>query len=568
VKAGWVANNLSGNKRMKSVKYSIVLLVGFALLYLLPLEFRALWQPDETRYAEISREMLAAGNWIVPHFLDVRYFEKPVAGYWINNLSQLIFGHNNFAVRFGSVFSITLSALMVVWLAFRLWRDKTVAVLSGVIFLTCLLVYGVGTYAVLDPMITLWLVAAMCSFWLGANAQTNAGKAGGYLLLGLVCGMGVMTKGFLALAVPVLGVLPWVIAQKRWKEVLLFGPLAILSAIAITLPWALAIAKAEPTFWHYFFWVEHIQRFAEKDAQHKAPFWYYIPFLIAGSLPWLALLPGALKRGWQERKVESGSLYLLGWVVMPFLFFSIAKGKLPTYILPCFAPLAILLARHATQLLASSRTLKVNGWINMGFGGICTVVVLVVLAPWGVAKHPVYANHEVLKAIQASVAFFVWALVGYLTTRNNAKFWQWAALCPLGLALLVGGVIPEKVVDSKHPQVFIDLVRPELSGSRYILADSVGVGAGIAWELKRDDITLYAKPGELNYGLTNFDDAKDNFVSREDFAGWLAEHRKEGNVSLVMLLSKDKVPEDHDVPTPDHLYRKGRFVLFFYEKAP
>lgn len=553
---------------MKSVKYSIVLLVGFALLYLLPLEFRALWQPDETRYAEISREMLAAGNWIVPHFLDVRYFEKPVAGYWINNLSQLIFGHNNFAVRFGSVFSITLSALMVVWLAFRLWRDKTVAVLSGVIFLTCLLVYGVGTYAVLDPMITLWLVAAMCSFWLGANAQTNAGKAGGYLLLGLVCGMGVMTKGFLALAVPVLGVLPWVIAQKRWKEVLLFGPLAILSAIAITLPWALAIAKAEPTFWHYFFWVEHIQRFAEKDAQHKAPFWYYIPFLIAGSLPWLALLPGALKRGWQERKVESGSLYLLGWVVMPFLFFSIAKGKLPTYILPCFAPLAILLARHATQLLASSRTLKVNGWINMGFGGICTVVVLVVLAPWGVAKHPVYANHEVLKAIQASVAFFVWALVGYLTTRNNAKFWQWAALCPLGLALLVGGVIPEKVVDSKHPQVFIDLVRPELSGSRYILADSVGVGAGIAWELKRDDITLYAKPGELNYGLTNFDDAKDNFVSREDFAGWLAEHRKEGNVSLVMLLSKDKVPEDHDVPTPDHLYRKGRFVLFFYEKAP
>ncbi|GDX07887.1 lipid IV(A) 4-amino-4-deoxy-L-arabinosyltransferase [Buttiauxella sp. A111] len=553
---------------MKLVKYSVVLLLGFALLYLLPLEFRALWQPDETRYAEISREMLAAGNWIVPHFLDVRYFEKPVAGYWINNISQLIFGHNNFAVRFGSVFSITLSALMVSWLAFRLWRDKTVAVMSGVIFLTCLLVYGVGSYAVLDPMITLWLVAAMCSFWLGANAQTTAGKAGGYILLGLACGMGVMTKGFLALAVPVLGVLPWVIAQKRWKEVLLFGPLAVISATLITLPWALAIAKAEPDFWHYFFWVEHIQRFAEKDAQHKAPFWYYIPFLIAGCLPWLALLPGALKRGWQERKIESGSLYLLGWVVMPLLFFSIAKGKLPTYILPCFAPLAILLARHATQLLAQSRTLKINSWINMIFGGVCTLVVLIGLAPWGVAKHPVYANHEVLKVIQASVAFLVWALVGYLTLRNNNRLWQWAALCPLGLALLVGGVIPDKVIDSKHPQVFIDVVRPELESSRYILADSVGVGAGIAWELKRSDITMYAKPGELNYGLTNFDDAKDNLVSREDFARWLSVHRKEGNVSLVMLLSKDKLPEDHSVPEPDQLYRKGRFVLFFYEKTP
>lgn len=553
---------------MKSAQYSLVLLLGFALLYLLPLEFRALWQPDETRYAEISREMLSAGNWIVPHFLDVRYFEKPVAGYWINNLSQMIFGHNNFSVRFGSVFSTTLSALMVAWLAFRLWRDKTVAVLSGVIFLTCLLVYGVGTYAVLDPMITLWLVAAMCSFWLGANAQTRAGKAGGYILLGLACGMGIMTKGFLALAVPVLGVLPWVIAQKRWKEVLLFGPLAVISATLITLPWALAIAKAEPTFWHYFFWVEHIQRFAEDDAQHKAPFWYYIPFLIAGCLPWVALLPGALKRSWNERQIESGTLYLLGWVVMPLLFFSIAKGKLPTYILPCFAPLAILLARHATQLVATPRTLKVNGWINTVFGTVCVLIVLLVLAPWGISKHPIYASHEVLKVIQASIAFLVWALVGYLTTRNNARLWQWAALCPLGIALLVGGMIPDKVIYSKHPQAFVDLVRPELESSRYILADSVGVGAGIAWEMKRSDITLYAKPGELDYGLTTFADAKDNFVSRDDFASWLALHRQEGNVSLVKLLSRDSVPEDSDVPAPDKIYHKGRFLLFFYEKTP
>lgn len=553
---------------MKSVKYGGALLACFILLYLAPLEFRALWQPDETRYAEISREMLASGNWIVPHFLDLRYFEKPVAGYWINNISQYLFGHNNFAVRFGSVFSITVTALLTGWLAFRLWRNSAVAILSAVIFLTCLLVYGIGTYSVLDPMITLWLTAAMCAFWGASTAKTRAGKAGGYLLLGMACGMGVMTKGFLALAVPVLGVLPWVFAQKRWKEVLSYGLLAILSAVLITLPWALAVAKAEPDFWNYFFWVEHIQRFAEKDAQHKAPAWYYIPFLIAGSLPWLALLPGAIRRSFQERREQSGAFYLLGWVVMPFLFFSIAKGKLPTYILPCFAPLAILMARHAVLLAQrGSRTLRVNGWINLAFGVLCVLIVLLVLAPFGFAKRPVYEAGENAKVWLAALAFAVWALFGAITLCRSTQRWFWAACCPLGLALLVGAVIPDQVIHSKQPQAFIETVRPQLEQSRYILTNNVGVGAGLAWELKRSDIMLYDNKGEVNYGLS-YPDSAHQYVDSKDFAAWLAEHRRQGPVSLVILLSRKSDLSERGLPAPDAEVSDGRLVLVQYAKQP
>ncbi|HEJ0327309.1 TPA: lipid IV(A) 4-amino-4-deoxy-L-arabinosyltransferase [Serratia marcescens] len=554
---------------MKALKgtWAIVLAVFFALVYLIPLNGRLLWQPDETRYAEISREMLQRGDWVVPHLLGLRYFEKPVAGYWFNNISQWLFGENNFAVRFGSVFSTGMTALLVFALAMLMWRNARRASLAALMFLSMVLVFSIGTYSVLDPMISLWLAAAMVSYYLTLKATSVKGKLGAYALLGLACGMGFMTKGFLALAVPVIAVIPIVIQQRRIKDLLCYGPVAIVTATLLSLPWALAIAQREPDFWNYFFWVEHIQRFAEDNAQHKAPFWYYLPVLLAAVLPWLALLPGGLLKGWRERVQRPELFFLLSWALMPLIFFSIAKGKLPTYILPCMAPLALLMTAYAEDYAATlrARLFKANAWLN-GLFGLIGIVALVVLSSGLLPKAHLFTPQEWPKLVLGLIAFGGWLLFALVSVRDNGRQWRWAAACPVLLCLVIGYAIPQQVTDSKLPQNFARATMAELSDSRYVLSDSVGLAAGLAWELKRSDVQMYSQKGEVAYGL-EYPDAKGHLISDADFPQWLAQARKQGNVSLVLQLSRgEALPQE--LPAADKVDRMNRLVLMWYKQQP
>ncbi|QNK30704.1 lipid IV(A) 4-amino-4-deoxy-L-arabinosyltransferase [Serratia sp. JUb9] len=554
---------------MKSLKnaWAIVASLFFVLAYLLPLNGRLLWQPDETRYAEISREMLQRGDWVVPHLLGLRYFEKPVAGYWINNISQWLFGDSNFAVRFGAVFCSGVSALLVFALAMLMWRNARRAGLAALIFLSMVLVFSIGTYSVLDPMIALWMTAAMVSYYLALQAVSVRGKLGAYALLGLACGMGFMTKGFLALAVPVIAVLPIAITQRRWRDLLIYGPLAIVTAALLSLPWALAIAQREPDFWRYFFWVEHIQRFAENDAQHKAPFWYYLPVLMAGVLPWLALLPGALFKGWRERAARPELFFLLSWVLMPLLFFSIAKGKLPTYILPCMAPLALLIAEYAEARLSAlrSRVFRINALLNGLFGAL-GLLALLLLGSGLLPGTPLFGPHEGIKLALGATAFAGWLLFAVLSLGEGGRRWTWAAACPLLLCLLIGYAIPQQVIDAKQPQNFIRTNQTLLAHSRYVLSDSVGLAAGLSWQLKRGDVLMYNEQGEVGYGL-GYADAHDRFISEGEFASWLAQARQQGNVALALQLSRGESLSDR-LPPPDKMQRMNRYVLYWYQQQP
>jgi 4-amino-4-deoxy-L-arabinose transferase len=558
---------------LKSLK-AAALFLFFSLFYLLPLSGRLLWQPDETRYAEIGREMLARGDWIVPQFLGLRYFEKPVAGYWLNNISQWLFGENNFAVRLPSALCTALSAALIFWLALRLWDNRQKAWAASLIYLSCFLVYAIGTYNTLDPILTLWLTAVMVGCYEVIHATSERRKIIAALLTGAACGMAFMTKGFLALALPVIAIVPYMLWQRRIKDLFVYGLLIPATAALVSAPWAIAVALKEPDYWHYFFWVEHVQRFAANDAQHRQPFWFYVPLLMVGILPWLGLLPSALAQGWRRRRQQPELTYLLCWAAMPFLFFSVAKGKLPTYILPCFAPLALLMAHVAIEAVNQGRwrMLVTNSRIN----GIVGLLAFFIFLGVVLITKSLYDPDETLKIVLVLASFLFWSVIGWWAARPGSRCnpqkktqrWWLVALCPLLFGLVVGHIVPQKTMAHKQPQIFINDIRSELTGSRTILSNNVGVAAALAWEMKRSDILLFARKGELEYGL-GYADSAEHFVSAEQFPDWLKEARQHGHVSLLLLDGKPEwLPPPDSIVAADNGPADRRLFFLYYRQTP
>ena len=151
---------------------AIALLVLFALVYLLPLGVRPLSSPDEVRYGEIAREMIASGDWVSPHFNGARYFEKPILGHWLNSVSVAALGESRFAVRLPVALATGLSALIVFLLA-RRFLARSTAVLASAIFLTTLIVAGCGSVAVLDAFLALFVTAAVGAYYVAVTAETR-----------------------------------------------------------------------------------------------------------------------------------------------------------------------------------------------------------------------------------------------------------------------------------------------------------------------------------------------------------------------------------------------------------
>jgi 4-amino-4-deoxy-L-arabinose transferase len=520
--------------------------------------------PDEFRYAEIPREMLASGDYVVPHLNGVPYFEKPVLGYWLSATAMALFGENGFAIRFPSAMAVGIAALLLFVLLRKFADDYAAAPLAAAAFLTCPAVFGVGTFNVLDSLLSLFLTAAMVSFFFAYMAENTRDKTGLLALFGVCCGLAFLTKGFLAFAIPVVAITPFMIWEGQGKELFRVFWLPLGTAVLIALPWSLMIHLRDPRFWHYFFWVEHIKRFISDNPQHPKPFWYFIPIMAGGALPWTILLPATipgLGRKWFKEPLVR---FAICWLVFPFLFFSASRGKLGTYILPCFPPFVIVTTLGLQRYLGAGRkrtfTMSVSVLaIMVGTGAVALTLSQVT----GFPLPRVFSPAESWKWVMVFAGLMAWFALALLAVLSSDPGRKLALYCAAPLLLLFSAyfVIPDEHKEGKMPGPF--LVRhSERVGPDAILVADKYLALAACWVYKRNDVYLYGDGGELAWGLS-YDGARHRLLTGDEFRKLAT--RVAGKNRLTFITSRKVYTRYRALlPRPAFVDTYGHFVFVVF----
>jgi 4-amino-4-deoxy-L-arabinose transferase len=532
------------------MRKSCVVIIGiFIFLYILPLGIRPIIIPDESRYAEIPREMISSGNWIVPRLNGLRYYEKPVMGYWLDALSIRLFGENAFAVRFPSAAATGLSAFMIFLLIRRFSGEITDATLGALIFLTSFMVYGIGTFNILDSVLAMFVTASMTSFFFAFDAKSSKKKKNVYLwLFGMFCGFAFLTKGFLAFVLPVVTIVPFMIWEGRFKELLVVSWLPIFVSVLVVMPWAVLVHFKAPDFWNFFVWNEHIKRFLSSGAQHHESFWYYTYLLPAAVLPWTFFFPAAIL-GIKKTGIKAPlNRYLICWFLFPFLFFSVSKGKILTYILPCFPPIAMLLSIGFKKYFETDGKRLFS--IAAGFLALLTVLMagaLVVVQTMGIKGFKPYS--QTWKWGLGVFGFMVFALfLVYAVRASNERVKLMLVGCAPMLVLFGSNfMIPDLTLEHKAPGALLLQNVHKIKTDTILVSDEDPMGA-VCWFYKRDDVYLLEGGGEVSYGL-NYEDAKHRSLSLKKFKDAILKKTHPGRVVLVAK-SKKYRQWKQDLPEP------------------
>lgn len=337
-------------KKKKLIVFAIAAII--LMVYFVPLGWHGLLEPDEGRYSEIPREMVETGDFVTPRLNYVKYFEKPVLLYWMNAASFMAFGENEFAARFPTALSGVLGALITALLCASIFGKRAGAI-AGAVTALSLLYFAIGTITLTDMPLSLFITAALAAFYIGHIKNDRRW----FLVFYASVALGLLTKGLVAIVLPG-GIIFWyIIFTKKWRLILdaLYLPgIALFFVIAV--PWFYMVSRENPDFLYFFFVREHFLRYTTKIHSRYEPFWFFIPMIPVGLMPWTGFFfslfsKESVLRSPSDKDMKDANIFLLSWFTVIFVFFSISSSKLIPYIVPCFPPLAILIASDIDRMI-------------------------------------------------------------------------------------------------------------------------------------------------------------------------------------------------------------------------
>ena len=332
-----------------------------ALLFTMAFAFqgtRAIWEPDEGRYTATALNMLESGDWLLPTLDGERpHLTKPPIVYWSIAASITAFGRNEWAARLPGALAFVVTGLCVFGIGRRMMPNRPW--LPAAIWATCLAPFIGSNIVSTDALLMCFEAVAMYAF-VEAWSLDGAARRRWILAMWLAWGLAFMTKGPPGL-LPLLAMVVFLAAHDRPRLRGLFAPVGLLLFAVVAFTWFGLIVYQQPDRLGYFLGYEVYDRVFtathDRNAQWYGGFRVYLPVLIVGALPWWAMAlkaAGGPRAAWrrlrgQVRERDRSLLLLAYWFGLPLAVFFLARSRLELYLIPLFAPLALLLARPLSR---------------------------------------------------------------------------------------------------------------------------------------------------------------------------------------------------------------------------
>ncbi|PRF45227.1 4-amino-4-deoxy-L-arabinose transferase [Burkholderia multivorans] len=418
----------------------VLLLVAFAVIWFTPLGMRHLIPSDEGRYAEMAREMFVTGDWITPRYNGYKYFEKPPLQTWLNALTFAWFGIGEWQARLYTALASFAGVLLVGFTGARLFNPLS-GFLAAVV-LACSPYWNLmGHFNALDMGLAFWMALSLCALLLAQRPGLRPAAVRGWMwVCWAAMAFAVLSKGLVGVILPgAVLVLYTLIARDwaLWKRLYLVSGLVIFFAIAT--PWFVLVQQRNPEFFNFFFIVQQFRRYLTPEQNRPGPFYYFVPVLLVGFLPWLSVAWQSVRHALRMPRQPNGfspMLVLLIWSAFIFLFFSASHSKLISYVLPVAPALALIIGAYLPLLGADRFRRHLLGYLVFF---VAAAFGIIFLAYQGDARTPnaLYRAFQIWLYVGLAIAAVLTLVAAWLNRRVGVT----AALAAFGAAWLMFGTI-------------------------------------------------------------------------------------------------------------------------------